>query len=153
MEAELEFYFNMMNDRPSPAFVPDERAVEHDGRLWNVDTGMLVGTCFVVGFRKAARRTYSRYSRRSRFMTHLWDHFSHPSSQEPIMTLFDKVLLKWKKTRTTIPRLYFLNVRCLLFFICERLNIPPPFSKASCLRDVRRFTTQQNIFNNLCDCK
>ena len=153
MEAELEFYFNMMNDRPSPAFVPDERAVEHDGRLWNVDTGMLVGTCFVVGFRKAARRTYSRYSRRSRFMTHLWDHFSHPSSHEQIMTLFDKVLLKWKKTRTTIPRLYFLNVRCLLFFICERLNIPPPFSKASCLRDVRRFTTQQNIFNNLCDCK
>ena len=153
MKAELDFFFEFMDNTPPRVYVANDNAVEHEGQMWDVTTGKLLGTCFVPGYRKQTRRTFSRYSRRARFMTHLWSYFENPGDHRLIMNMFDKILRAWKLTRNTIPRLYFLNVRVLLYLICDHLQLPPPFTKHSCLRDVARFHTQQNIFKNLCDYK
>ena len=159
---DLEAYFEMFTQyypsRDDDKVTDDkdtdnENVAESDGRLWNRETGAMVGTCFVSGYRPQTRRTFSRYSRRARFMTHLFTHFEDPGDHVKIMQVFDQILRSWKSTRSTIPRLYFLNVRVLLFLICDRIKLPAPFTKRSCLRDVNRFHAQQTIFNNLCVCK
>ena len=159
---DLDEYFDMFtrynassgdDDTVTAKVADNENVAESDGRLWDRDTGAMVGTCFVSAYRPQARRTFSRYSRRARFMTHLFTYFENPGDHAEIMNVFDQILHSWKSTRNTIPRLYFLNVRVLLFLICDRLKLPPPFTKRSCLRDLNRFHAQQTIFNNLCVCK
>ena len=160
---ELDAYFDMFTqyrpgsvdddtDDTDDKVIDNENVAESDGRLWNRDTGEMVGTRFVSGYRPQTRRTFSRYSRRARFMTHLFTYFENPGDHVKIMRTFDKILRSWKTTRNKLPRIYFLNVRVLLF-LCDRLHLPSPFTKSSCLRDVNRFHAQQTIFNNLCVCK
>ena len=128
----------------------DDDAVEVDGLLWNALTGVFISPVYVSAYEPPRRRTFSRYSRRARFFTHVLNSIQSMPAHSRIMKLFDVVLTNWKKTRTSITRLYFLNVRCLLFLICDALAVPPPYPRSACLRDPKRFDAQASIFNNLC---
>ena len=144
---ELSKFYDMM--RPCHRTLEralDSEAVEVDGLLWNARTGAFISPVYVAAYEPPRRRTFSRYSRRARFFTHVLNHIQSMSAHSRIMKLFDCVLGNWKKTRSSITRLYFLNVRCLLYLICATLGISPPYPRSACLRDPKR----SSIFNNLC---
>lgn len=127
---------------PPPAREP----VEHEGEMWDPESGRRVRHVYVSGFTQFRKRTFSRYSRRARFMTEVMGRLTNNMHIGRVMHLFDAVLAKWKAARAHLERVYFLNVRCVLFLICEHLGIPPPYPKKFCLRDVKRFELQKTLF-------
>ena len=146
-EMEVEKYLDMCEHRcyETPKRCVAE-PVEAGGVLWDPETGCKVGNVFVSGFVQFRKRTFSRYSRRARFMTEVMNWFTNNTYIKRILLLFDEVLVKWKSARPALSRVYFLNVRCVLFLICERLHIPIPYPKTECLRDVKRFERQKTMF-------
>ena len=129
-----------------PEIRPESEPVESEGVMWDPNTGCKVSNVFVSGFTQFRKRTFSRYSRRARFMTEVMGMFTNNTYIQAIMAMFDRLLGKWKTARKSLVRVYFLNVRCVLFMICEHLNIPPPYPKEDCLRDVKRFERQKELF-------
>ena len=130
---------------PIPAS-PRNEPVESDGQLWDPDSGAKVGNVFVSGYIQFRKRTFSRYSRRARFMTEVMNWCTDNTHIHKIMRMFDRLLTNWKEARPSLERVYFLNVRCVLFFVCERLNLPLPYPKQHCLRDLKRFERQKTLF-------
>ena len=148
---ELSKFYDMMAPcRKTLEIHRDSDAVEVDGILWNARTGQFISPVFVASYELPLRRTFSRYSRRARFFTHVLNHIQSMAAHSRIMKLFDGVLANWKKTRSSITRIYFLNVRCLLYLICAALGVSLPYPRSACLRDPKRFDAQASIFNNLC---
>ena len=144
---DFEKYFDMWSrPGPAPQVLPAKEPIASEGVLWDPDTGLKVGNVFVSGYTQARNRTFSRYSRHSRFMSEVMSWFTNDGHIHRIMRMFDTVLARWKKARSSLERVYFLNVKCVLFMICERLNIPPPFPKSRCLRDLKRFERQNILF-------
>ena len=145
---DLDWFFDYMTP-DIPLKPPSEVVVEHDGVLWDPITGLERGKCFVHGYRPHTRPICARYSRRSRFFSRLLDNFGVDRDKDvlKVMSTFDHVLAQWKLKREHYPRVYFLNVRCLLFLICKHLHLPPPFEQSMCLRDMKRFHIQEEMFN------
>ena len=146
-EMEVEKFLDMCEHRYYEK--PKRRVVEpveNGGVLWDPETGCKIGNVFVSGFVQFRKRTFSRYSRRARFMTEVMEWFTNNVYIKQILHLFDELLVKWKRARQGLSRVYFLNVRCVLFLICERLHIPLPYHKTECLRDVKRFERQKLLF-------
>ena len=143
VEKYLDMYTHTSYENPKRPVV---EPVESEGILWDPETGCKVGNVFVSGFVEFRKMTFSRYSRRARFMTEVMDWFTNNTYIKRILLLFDELLVKWKSARPALPRVYFLNVRCVLFLICERLHIPLPYHKTECLRDVKRFERQKLLF-------
>lgn len=124
--------------------------VEEDGRIWDLYTGHFVSHVYVQGYNASTKPTYSRYSRRARFFSKLLEHIQYDDPRIlTIMKKFDYILKKWQmRTKSQYPRVYFLNIRCLLFLITTHLGIPPPFKKTECLRDMKRFRRQKKMFSD-----
>ena len=148
LDKELDQFFAMW-DKPTPPQPPPERVtVSHDGYLWDGETGEAVGRVYVPGYVQTSRRTYSRYSRRARFFCRVIDYYgTNDDKAVRIMKVFNVVLKQWNLTKDIYPRIYFLNVRCLIYFIAEYLGLAPPFHKSECLRDAKRFTVQKKMFD------
>ena len=154
---ELDKFFALWG-KPTPPPTPPcppRVTVRHDGYLWDEETGELVGRVYVPGYVQSSRRTYSRYSRRARFFCRVMDFYgTNDDRSVRIMAVFNVVLKQWNLTKESYPRIYFLNVRCLLFFIAEFLGLTAPCQKNECLRDVKRFTVQKKMFEQfVCPCK
>ena len=129
-----------------PPTATSKEPVESDGIMWDPDTGRMICNVFVSGFTLFRKRTFSRYSRRARFMTEVMAWIVNNAYIHRIMRMFDRLLASWKTLRESLVRVYFLNVRCVLFLICEHLEIPTPYPKSFCLRDVKRFERQKSLF-------
>ena len=125
VEKYLDMYTRQSYEKPKrPVLEP----VESDGILWDPETGRKVGNVFVSG------------------LTEVMNWFTNNAYIKKILSMFDTLLAKWKSVRPSLSRVYFLNVRCVLFLICERLHIPIPYPKTECLRDVKRFERQKTLF-------
>ena len=145
---DLEECFKLM-DSPRPSSPPDiDDAIEHGGIRWDPRTGLEVGVVYVMHRTTFTRPTFSRYSRRSRFFSRLLDYVASNRDVSAIMAAFDDILKAWKTKRHIYHRVYFLNVRCLLYLITKHLGIQPPFPKEDCLRDMKRFRHQEEMFND-----
>jgi len=145
---DLEACFKLM-DSPRPTYHPSiDDAIEHGGIRWDPRTGLEVGVVYVTNRMHYTRPSFSRYSRRSRFFSRLLDYVTCNHMVSAIMTVFDDVLKAWKTKRDKYPRVYFINVRCLLYMITKHLGFKPPFPKHDCLRDMKRFRHQEDMFND-----
>ena len=130
-----------------PQVVPKRIIVEQNGCLWDILTGEQCGNVFVHGYIQHTRRSFSRYSRRARFMSNLMDLYEIGEDHVRILQVFDKLLHRWKTTRYLLDRKYFLNIRVLLFLIPAYLGIPHTDTRP--LRDKVRFDKQKHIFVHL----
>ena len=148
MDDEIGRFLDMYADLTRAPFEPPphKELVEHEGRFLDPDTGLDKGPVFVTAFRAEKRRFFSRYSRQSRFMSEVMARYTDNKLIYRILKLFESVLKRWKATRHTLDRIYFLNVKCVLFLIAEHLDIQRPFPKSECLRDLRRFERQKELF-------
>ena len=145
MSAEVCRFLDMLQEPEFPLPSPIEH-VEHEGRMVDPATGIDCGPVYVASFSSERRRFFSRYSRQSRFMTEVMARYEDNHLIVKILQVFDIVLENWKKKRHSLDRVYFLNVKCVLFLIAEHLNIIEPFPKSECLRDLRRFEKQKTLF-------
>ena len=142
-----EYLGSMGTARPHRAPQIDD-AIEDGGIRWDPRTGCQVGVVFVIHRSNYTRPSFSRYSRRSRFFSRLLDYVTSNHMVSRIMLVFDDILEKWKTKRHEYSRVYFLNVRCLLFLITKHLEFPAQFPKKECLRDMKRFQQQETMFND-----
>ena len=145
---DLEACFKLM-ESPRPTSIPYmEEAIEQGGIRWDPRTGLEVGVVYVINRTHYSHPSFSRYSRRSRFFSRLLDYVTCDRMVSAIMDVFANILKAGKTKRHKYPRVYFLNVRCLLYLITKHLGIQAPFSKQDCLRDMKRFRHQENMFND-----
>ena len=145
---DLEAGFKLMDaPRPTSNQCIDD-FIEQGGIRWDPRTGLEVGVVYVMNHTNYTRPTFSRYSRRSRFFSRLLDYVTCNHMISAIMVVFDDILKAWKTKRHKYPRVYFLNVRCLLYLITKHLGFKAPFSKHDCLRDMKRFRHQETMFND-----
>ena len=145
---DLEACFKLM-DAPRPTSIQCiDDVIEQGGIRWDPRTGLEVGVVYVMSRTNYTRPTFSRYSRRSRFFGRLLDYVTCNHMVAAIMVVFDDILKAWKTKQHKYPRVYFLNVRCLLYLITKHLGFQAPFTKQECLRDIKRFRLQETMFND-----
>ena len=150
---DVEYFLNMMVpfERVILPPVPTYEPIVDEGQLWDPETGQLLGTTYVQGYNSSTKPTFSRYSRRARFFSHVLDFFQYDDTRIlKIMKVFDHILAQWKVRGLPYKRVYFLNVRCLIYMITTRLKMTPPFEKTDCLRDMKRYRLQEKMFNGYC---